>query len=68
MTSELSSLLPPSEACAQLDTLPPASVSALVQEWGHRFPNSREPEKSQRVMQYLRERVASGALGILRQP
>ncbi len=66
LPSELAATLVPSEACAALSTLPPDGIAALVDAWGHRFPNAREPQLAQRVVAYVRERVSTGALVVVR--
>ena len=64
LPDELKHVLPETEARAELEWLAPDSVRRLVEAFGARFPNSREPEVTERVMAYVATRVATGGLAI----
>ncbi len=65
-SSERDGILPESEASSELDWLPPEAVARVVDAFASRFPNSRDPEKTRRVMAYVKDRVASGVLAVVR--
>jgi hypothetical protein len=68
LPEELALVLSESEARAEVDWLSPACIQQIVRAYASRFPNTREPEKTERVMTYVRDRVAAGALSIAKGP
>ena len=66
LPDELNHVLPETEARAELEWLTPDSVRRVVAAFGARFPNSREPECTERVMAYVAGRVAAGTLAMVK--
>ncbi|RLB59320.1 MAG: hypothetical protein DRI90_15525 [Deltaproteobacteria bacterium] len=66
LPDELKYVLPETEARAELEWLTPDSVRRVVDSFGARFPNSREPENTKRVMTYVAGRVAAGSLALVK--
>ena len=66
LTEEEAFVLPPTVACAELEALSAESRLRLVDAFAARFPNSHEPEKTERVLAFVRERVAVGAIALVK--
>ncbi len=68
LPTEVERIMPEVHARSQLDGLAPDATQVLVRGLGWRFPNDREPLITERVMRYVRDRVASGSLVMVVQP
>jgi hypothetical protein len=66
LPGEIEQVLSDAEARAEVDWLSPECVRQIVRVFASRFPNTREPEKTQRVMTYVRDRVAAGAIAVVK--
>ncbi len=66
LPDEVTHVLPETEARAELEWLSSDSVRRVVEALGSRFPNSREPECTERVMAYVADRVAAGTLAMVK--
>ncbi len=66
LPDELEHVLPETAARAALEWLTPDSVRRVVEAFGPRFPNSRQPDNTERVMIYVAGRVAAGSLAIVK--
>ncbi len=66
LPSEAAEAVPMPEAGELLERLPDRAVRALVDAWGHRFPNDIDPQKTARVMTYVKERVGAGAVAVVK--
>ena len=66
LSEEEAFVLPPTVACAELEALSAESRSQLVEAFAARFPNSHEPDKTERVLAFVRERVAAGVIALVK--
>jgi hypothetical protein len=66
LADERKKVLPETQARAELGWLAPDAVERLVDAFQERFPNCGDPEKTERVMAYVRDRVAAGAIAVVR--
>jgi len=66
LAGERDKVLSEAHACAELDWLPPEAVRQLVDAFEDRFPNCPNPDKTERVLAYVRDRVSAGALAIVK--
>jgi hypothetical protein len=59
-------VLPATLARAELEALSAESRWRLVEAFAARFPNSHEPDKTERVLAFVRQQVAVGAIALVK--
>jgi hypothetical protein len=66
--AERARLVPAAQALAELESLTESALGTIVSCFAWRFPNDHEPRLSERVNQYVRDRILTGSLLVAVEP